>query len=287
MTAKRKLQLDDEEKELLKYIRPDQAEEYLLSGLSPHDFLYVVGHKMYKDGWLHIMLLDFLRSSYRKTKDPPDQWLVTLQARKSHLTREALEAYKQQQVQDDNLLSALDVPSLPMVQNTPNLAPAPGESLTQVILRFRREQAQADFVSAHNLRLIIQKFMSWAFQTTSAVDPTTGRLELVPRMKPADMRQIAGALRDIQSVQRTALGLPVDNVGFDLEGVDTTGKHLPKISVFIKQMMGEHTDPDKPKTETSASASSITTATAEFDDADDEDADESNVIDISGKSPDG
>ena len=94
----------------------------------------------------------------------------------------------------------------------------PGESPTQAIMRMRQEQSHWDYNSAAQLRAQILE----AICTTA---------------RPSDLRQLAGALRDVQAIQRVSLGLGVDNVGFTLEGHDSQGAQLPTVQVLLNEVI--------------------------------------------------
>lgn len=102
-------------------------------------------------------------------------------------------------------------------------SPASVKKLTEYITRFRRQQAQADLTSSQTLRNLLDRIVA-SFLASS--DPSV-------HVRISDLRQIAAAYRDIQAVQRVGLGLPADNVGFDLEGTDSRGRKLPTINVSL------------------------------------------------------
>ena len=199
---------------------------YVQSGLSPHDFLRSIDHPRYADGRLHVELLDWLRSGFKNVTNTEtrERWCQTLNARNNRLDLQEIR-------NRPNLPALLDQTSASMSASAnPVFVIEPGETPTQTILRFRRMQAHADFVSAQNLRQVINRYID-------VVESLIERQDTAAQVRPSDIRQIAGALRDLQSIQRVALGLPVDNVGFQLEGVDGEGKRLPQINVRLSDII--------------------------------------------------
>jgi hypothetical protein len=107
--------------------------------------------------------------------------------------------------------------------------------LTDRILEWRRCQSAQDYKSAHSLRTLIDDFVEKSrqeAQTAESYDRTDIEyMRLRPNIK--ELRMAAAALVDIQKVQRMAIGLSTENVGFKMEGVDGDGNTLPKINVIL------------------------------------------------------
>lgn len=83
----------------------------------------------------------------------------------------------------------------PLVSRTQDLATA--EDPRQLVSVWRKMQAQADHHTAETLRQRVKEMLE------SPLDTFT----------PAELRQLAGALTDVQRIQRLALGLSPDNPG--------------------------------------------------------------------------
>ena len=96
------------------------------------------------------------------------------------------------------------------------------ETITQKIIRWRESQALADWRTAERLRRYIISRLVRVEQFEqeheySALD-TTG------------IRQIAAAMVDLQKMQRLALGLSSENLGFNLTGVSVGGEQIPIVN---------------------------------------------------------
>ena len=99
------------------------------------------------------------------------------------------------------------------------------ESLTQKIIRWRESQAIADWRTAERLRRYV-----------------VGLLDRVTRDLDSDeaynfgaqaVRQIAAAMVDLQKMQRLALGLSSENIGFPLSGVSQGGEQIPIVNFNV------------------------------------------------------
>jgi len=97
----------------------------------------------------------------------------------------------------------------------------PSMSPTEQIKLWRAKQSYDEYSSAQQLRRQV--------------------LALIPMINPhdfraSDIRSIAATLLDIQKIQRMAIGLSSENVGFKMEGLDSEGADLPVINVLSKAM---------------------------------------------------
>lgn len=98
------------------------------------------------------------------------------------------------------------------------LAPDPALTPSEQISLWRSKLAFDDWKSAQYVR---QRVMSVVKNITPE------------NFKPADIRSIAATLLDIQKIQRLALGLSSDNLGFKMDGKNQDGEDLPIINVMI------------------------------------------------------
>ena len=97
--------------------------------------------------------------------------------------------------------------------------------LTRRILDWRERQAIEDWKLAERLRTYAIDVLQYAWIR----DPDSG--EVKPSLPPSEIKALAGTLIDLQKMQRLALGLSSENVGFPLQGVSAGGAQMPTINV--------------------------------------------------------
>ena len=186
---------------------PSYFGDYSISGLSPIDYhtLHHIPHTLAAQVFMRMALVDLI---YREKPDTVDyRVLRTWKAGVRHNPKFNPGTYIAMTLPAD---LSLPTSTTPLAEQF--LALRPGETLTEMIIRTRKEQSVFDYNSAARLRAEIMK----ALKTVT---------------RPSDFRQIVAALRDIQIIQRISLGLTPDNVGFQLQGHDNDGAQLPMVNV--------------------------------------------------------
>jgi hypothetical protein len=98
------------------------------------------------------------------------------------------------------------------------------ETLTAKIVRWRESQALADWRTAEKLRRYIVNMLVRADQISAEGN------EALAIFGAQSVRQIAAAMVDLQKMQRLALGLSSENIGFRMPDMSQGGEQLPIVN---------------------------------------------------------
>jgi hypothetical protein len=183
-----------------------------------------------------------LQEYKRKGTDPPKSWVAT------HKAKPKGEIHPGDIRVDLFTLKTFPTPVVlaePEDVNTELLTGMDEDAqfkLSQRILNWRQRQAQLDWTTGENIR----RYIGLLLDSAIILDPVTG--EKILKYNPSDMKSMTSALLDVQKIQRLALGLSSENIGFPLKGTDAGGSQLPIIEVNItdKPLPDENADVVKP-----------------------------------------
>jgi hypothetical protein len=197
-------------------------EFWACTGLHIHDF--AIGIEVDDDITITNVMQSWpaeLKDRIKANPDCPPEWKNTAKAKPTGCVQHGdilLTPFKRK----IKSLSAIEV-----LEPEDNLTPKMSaqeihETLTQKIIRWRESQAIADWRTAERLRRYIVSRLVRVEQfeqenNYSALD-TQG------------IRQIAAAMVDLQKMQRLALGLSSENIGFPLTGVSQGGEQIPIVN---------------------------------------------------------
>jgi hypothetical protein len=188
-----------------------------------------------------------LRELCRTTEAPPLEWIKTARVARKNQTQPGdirIAPFERKLATSIPPVAMKECELIPYTDDDdlePPLASANPEDshlvLTQKLLAWRERQAIADWQLADRLRRYIKYVLQKAeAQLTKPSDDG----EPAWHYSPSDIRHMAGAIMDLQKVQRMALGLSSENVGFPLRGIDNGGAQLPTVVVRLY-------DPEKDK----------------------------------------
>ena len=192
---------------------------YMTSGLHPESFLRSIGYPNPENRdfqrRLHYDLRDHL-DAYKNASVPPTL-VSTIRAQPN---TPALSTYTPVPFQE--IIESDFIPASPLTPSPPSPAASltvdPALSPSEQIQKWRSQLSFDDWTSSQLLRTKV-------LEITNTITPEN--------FKPADIRSIAATMLDIQRIQRMALGLSSENLGFKMEGKDADGEDLPIINVLI------------------------------------------------------
>lgn len=162
---------------------------------------------------------DKLRKIIKETSDCPPEWRQTLRAKKLGITAAGdikFDFFKRK--------TKSNIPPPSFIEECKMLAISPEEKrleLTNKILHWRETQAIADWQLAEKLRRHISNLLGMAIGGEAHVGPQA-------------IKQLASAMVDLQKVQRLALGLSSENIGFPMKGISQGGEQLPICNLIIE-----------------------------------------------------
>lgn len=193
-------------------------EFWACTGLSVQDFTKGVG--LEKDANFLSISKDWklkLQEKVIATPNAPTEWVKTLRAKTKNQTQFgdiSIEPFKRQ------IKSEIEVfePEIDCED--------PKEFLTQKIIRWRESQAVSDWRLAECIRDYVKEFVLNARQLVLG--------QQVCLLNASDIKSITGALVDLQKVQRLALGMSSENVGFPLSGVNQGGEQIPTVNFIVE-----------------------------------------------------
>ena len=190
---------------------------YIQSGLHPESFLKSIGYPNPENRTfqrrLHYDLRDHL-DVYQGAKIPP-ALVATIRAT---VSSPPLPTYMP--VPFMAILESDFTPTSPLVPDGPSVSLVVDTSLSpsDQIQKWRSQLAFDDWSSSQLLR-------SKVIEIARTITPEN--------FKPSDIRAIAATMLDIQRIQRMALGLSSENLGFKMDGKDADGLDLPVINIML------------------------------------------------------
>jgi hypothetical protein len=219
---------------------------YINSGLHPADYLEWIKYPNPENKKLQMRLHADLRERMDNLQTPPQILIDTCKSKRGQPPpiREV------QPLFTDIINPTTSLPALiggevavhqTLLSASTDLTVDPSMSPTEQIKLWRAKQSYDDYSSAQQLRRQV--------------------LALIPMINPhdfraSDIRSIAATLLDIQKIQRMAIGLSSENVGFKMEGLDSEGADLPVINVLSKAMRAAVVDAESSPSESESESGS-------------------------------
>jgi len=156
-----------------------------------------------------------LKAKIKNTVEPPKEWRSTLKAKPTGNVQPGdINLFTFQR--EIKTVEPLDIIELSEIEETP--LPMKREQIQAKIINWRESQALSDWTLAEKLRDKIKNLCDGEHCYLGA----------------DYIKKLSAALVDLQKVQRLALGLSSENIGFPLKGVSQGGEQLPVCNLVIE-----------------------------------------------------